>query len=129
VSEKLTIEPTRMTALLTSFSAILQRICAAPSNCKRLSLTLAQLDQQSPIEMQSLVTAVATPAAARNVDDVTRIARRIARELTQADGVAFDFRAGTARFYADEVASLSPKLLPPDIFDGTIAGLADVQCR
>jgi signal transduction histidine kinase/CheY-like chemotaxis protein len=54
--------------------------------------------------MQSLVAAVAALAAARNLEDVTRIVRRAARELTQADGVAFILREGTDCFYADEDA-------------------------
>lgn len=54
--------------------------------------------------MQSLVAAVAALAAARHLDDVTRIVRQAARALTQADGVTFVLREGTDCFYADEDA-------------------------
>ena len=54
--------------------------------------------------MQSLVAAVAALAAARHLDDVTRIVRESARRLTQADGVTFVLREGTDCFYADEDA-------------------------
>jgi hypothetical protein len=79
--------------------------------------------------MQSLVTADAALAAARNVDDVTRIARRAARELTQADDVAFDFREGADRMCADEHAIRIEKPLRLEIFDGPIAAVAEVQWR
>jgi signal transduction histidine kinase/CheY-like chemotaxis protein len=54
--------------------------------------------------MQSLVAAVAALAAARHLDDVTRIVRQTARALTHADGVTFVLREGTDCFYADEEA-------------------------
>ena len=54
--------------------------------------------------MQSLVAAVAALAAARHLDDVTRIVRESARALTLADGVTFVLREGTECFYADEDA-------------------------
>jgi len=54
--------------------------------------------------MQRLVAAVAALAAARKLEDVTRIVRGAARELTRADGVTFVLREGTDCFYADEEA-------------------------
>jgi two-component system CheB/CheR fusion protein len=54
--------------------------------------------------MQSLVAAVAALAAARHLDDVTRIVRQSARALTGADGVTFVLREGTDCYYADEEA-------------------------
>lgn len=54
--------------------------------------------------MQSLVAAVAALAAARHLDDVTRIVRQAARALTHADGVTFVLREGTDCYDADEKA-------------------------
>jgi two-component system CheB/CheR fusion protein len=54
--------------------------------------------------MQSLVAAVAALAAARHLEDVTRIVRHAARRLTRADGVTFVLREGTDCYYADEDA-------------------------
>lgn len=54
--------------------------------------------------MQSLIAAVAALAAARNLEEVTRIVRGAARELTKADGVTFVLRDGMDCFYADEDA-------------------------
>ena len=81
--------------------------------------------------MQSLVTAVAALAAARHLDDVTRIVRTVARGLTQADGVTFVLREGTDCFYADEEA-IAPlwkgKRFPMQAcFVGHITTLANVH--
>jgi hypothetical protein len=57
--------------------------------------------------MQRLVAAAAALAAAGKVEDVTRVVRGAARELTQADGVTFVLREGTDCFYADEEALAS----------------------
>ena len=54
--------------------------------------------------MKSLVAAVAALAAARHLEDITRIVRQTARKLMQADGVTFVLREGTDCFYADEDA-------------------------
>ena len=54
--------------------------------------------------MDSLLETVTALASARTLDDVTRIVRRSARELTQADGVSFVLKEDGNCFYADEDA-------------------------
>ena len=54
--------------------------------------------------MDSLLETVTALASARSLDDVTRIVRSSARELTQADGVSFVLKEGGNCYYADEEA-------------------------
>jgi two-component system CheB/CheR fusion protein len=54
--------------------------------------------------LDSLLETVTALASARTLDDVTRIVRRSARELTQADGVSFVLKEDGNCFYADEDA-------------------------
>jgi K+-sensing histidine kinase KdpD len=57
--------------------------------------------------MNRLVIAVQELSMARDLDSVMRIVRRVARELTGADGATFVLRDGDLCFYADEDA-ISP---------------------
>ena len=54
--------------------------------------------------MDSLLEAVTALASARSLDDVTRIVRSSARELTHADGVSFVLKEDGNCYYADEDA-------------------------
>ena len=54
--------------------------------------------------MDSLLEAVTGLASARTLDDVTRIVRRSARALIDADGVTFVLREGKTCYYVDEDA-------------------------
>ena len=54
--------------------------------------------------MDSLLETVTALASARTLDEVTRIVRSCARELTKADGVTFVLREDDNCFYADEEA-------------------------
>jgi hypothetical protein len=54
--------------------------------------------------LDSLLETVTALASARTLDDVTRIVRRSARELTHADGVSFVLKEDGNCFYADEDA-------------------------
>ncbi|MBS0421143.1 MAG: response regulator [Proteobacteria bacterium] len=54
--------------------------------------------------MDSLLETVTALASARTLDEVTRIVRSSARELTKADGVTFVLREDDKCFYADEEA-------------------------
>jgi len=54
--------------------------------------------------LDSLLETVTALASARTLDDVTRIVRSSARELTQADGVSFVLKEDGNCFYADEDA-------------------------
>ena len=54
--------------------------------------------------MDSLLETVTALASARTLDDVTRIVRSSARELTRADGVSFVLKEDGNCFYADEDA-------------------------
>jgi signal transduction histidine kinase len=54
--------------------------------------------------LDSLLETVTALASARTVDEVTRIVRSCARELTKADGVTFVLREDDNCFYADEEA-------------------------
>jgi two-component system CheB/CheR fusion protein len=54
--------------------------------------------------VDSLLETVTALASARSLDDVTRIVRSSARELTQADGVSFVLKEGGNCYYADEEA-------------------------
>lgn len=57
--------------------------------------------------MEQLVTTVQELSLARNMDAVMQIVRKVARELTGADGATFVLREGDLCFYADEDA-ISP---------------------
>ena len=57
--------------------------------------------------MDSLLETATALASARTLDDVTRIVRSSARELTRADGVSFVLKEDGNCFYADEDA-ISP---------------------
>lgn len=57
--------------------------------------------------MELLVTTVQELSLARSINEVTRIVRTVARELTGADGATFVLRDGDKCFYADEDA-ISP---------------------
>lgn len=54
--------------------------------------------------MEQLVTAVQELSLARNLETVTAIVRKAARELTGADGATFVLREGEHCYYADENA-------------------------
>jgi len=54
--------------------------------------------------LDSLLETVTALASARTLDDVTRIVRSSARELTRADGVSFVLKEDGNCFYADEDA-------------------------
>jgi len=54
--------------------------------------------------LDSLLETVTALASARTLDEVTRIVRSCARELTKADGVTFVLREDDNCFYADEEA-------------------------
>lgn len=54
--------------------------------------------------MDSLLETVTALASARSLDDVTRIVRSSARELTRADGVSFILKEDGNCYYADEDA-------------------------
>jgi signal transduction histidine kinase len=54
--------------------------------------------------LDSLLEAVTALASARSLDDVTRIVRSSARELTHADGVSFVLKEDGNCYYADEEA-------------------------
>lgn len=54
--------------------------------------------------LDSLLETVTALASARSLDDVTRIVRSSARELTRADGVSFVLKEDGNCYYADEDA-------------------------
>ena len=56
------------------------------------------------LNLDSLLETVTALASARSLDDVTRIVRSSARELTRADGVSFILKEDGNCYYADEDA-------------------------
>src|SRR3569833_1612818 len=56
------------------------------------------------LNLDSLLETVTALAAARSLEDVTRIVRSSARELTQADGVSFVLKEDGNCYYVDEEA-------------------------
>jgi signal transduction histidine kinase len=63
------------------------------------------LPESKPLTgMDRLVTTVQELSLARDMDSVTRIVRKVARELTGADGATFILRDNDHCFYADEDA-------------------------
>src|SRR5262245_58634352 len=54
--------------------------------------------------MERLVVAVQELSLARSLDEIMSVVRRVARELTGADGATFVLKDGDHCFYADEDA-------------------------
>lgn len=61
-------------------------------------------DPQADLRMRTLVPAIQELSLARNLGAVMRVVRRVARELTGADGATFVLKDDGKCFYADEDA-------------------------
>lgn len=79
--------------------------------------------------MERLIIAVQELSLARNMDTVMKIVRKVARELTGADGATFVLRDGDLCFYADEDAITPPVERPSFSYECVHQWLGNAKSR